>query len=140
MNKFAKKGCVRFLLLTCSLLVLSACATNRGAETSVEKRVTERWDLLLGGDLAGAYSYLSPAYRSSVSSIQYQRSILLKRVKWTDATHVSSDCIENTCKVKISLGYALYGAVPGVKEFNGKQTVTESWVLVNDVWYLVPKD
>jgi len=139
MKKFTYNGRVRLVLFVFSLIVLSACATSGGVNSSIEKRVDERWNLLFSGDLAGAYEYLSPGYRSSVSSIQYQRAVLLQQVKWTDATYIESDCSEVTCKVKILLGYSVYGAVPGAQEFKGQQTVVESWVLVDDNWYMVPK-
>ena len=88
--------------------------------------------------MAGAYEYLSPGYRSSVSSLQYQRSLLLKRVKWTKANFIESECEEITCNVKFSLEFTVYGALPGVKAFNGTQDIEESWVLIDDVWYFVP--
>ena len=127
------------LFLPCSLLLLSACATTMKAESGVEERAKQRWELLLSGDLDGAYEYLSPGYRSSVSSLQYQRSLLLMRISWTGAEYIESECEEITCKVKISLGYALHGALPGVKKFEGKQTVEESWLLVDGDWYYVPQ-
>lgn len=120
------------------LLLLSACATTTHTENSIEKRATARWDTLLNGDLAGAYEFLSPGFRSSVPSMQYQRSILLKRVKWTAARYIESDCTETICKVKISLDYTLYGALPGVKSFNGTETIEESWIRVDGNWYFVP--
>ena len=124
--------------LCCSLLLLSACATTSRTENTIEKRATSRWDAILSDDLAGAYEFLSPGFRSSVSSVQYQRSVLLKRVKWTAAEYIESQCTETTCKVKISLNYALYGALPGVKSFEGTETIEESWVLVDGNWYFVP--
>jgi hypothetical protein len=32
----------------------------------------------------------------------------------------------------------LYGALPGVKSFDSTQVIQESWVLVDNRWYLVP--
>ena len=125
--------------LLSSLLLLSACATTMQIEDSIEKRATARWDALLGDDLAGAYEYLSPGFRSSVTSTQYQRSLLLKQVKWTGARYIESDCTETTCKVSISLDYAVYGVLPGVNSFEGTQTIQESWVLIDGLWYLVPE-
>ena len=124
--------------LCCSLLLLSACATTTRTENTIEKRATARWDTLFSGDLAGAYEFLSPGYRSSVPSLQYQRSLLVMKVKWTDARYIESDCTETTCKVKISLDYTVYGAIPGVKSFDGTQEIEESWVKVNGTWYFVP--
>jgi hypothetical protein len=122
----------------CILLCLSACATTSKSESSLEMRAMERWDALLSGNLDGAYQYLSPGYRSSVSSMQYQRSVLANRVKWTDASYIESDCTENTCNVRISLEYVIYGALPGVKSFDGTQAVDESWILTQGKWYFVP--
>ena len=123
----------------CSLLLLSACATTAQKEDNIEERAMERWNALLTGDLTGAYEFLSPGYRSSVSSTQYQRSILLNRVKWTAAHYIEGDCTETVCKLKISLDYVLHGALPGVKSFESTQPIDESWVLVDGLWYIVPE-
>jgi len=124
--------------LYCSLLLLSACATTVSTENTIENRATARWDSLLSGDLAGAYEYLSPGFRSSVTSLQYQRHVLLSKVKWTAARYIASDCAETTCKVTISLDYTVYGALPGVTSFNSTQEIEESWVKADGNWYFVP--
>ena len=120
-------------------LLLSACATVLPTEQVIEQRATARWDAILSADFATAYDYLSPGYRSSVSSVQYQRGILLNTVKWTGARYVESDCAETTCKVKISLDYTVYGALPGVKSYNRSKVIDESWVMIDGTWYVVPK-
>jgi hypothetical protein len=131
--------CVTLLALTCSLLLLSACATTESEENQIETRATARWEALLAGDLDGAYQYLSPGYRSSVSSLQYQRSILLQQLKWTSARYLESQCEETTCNVRFLVGFTVYAALPGVKSYNGTQSITESWVLADGNWYMVPK-
>jgi len=138
MSVFTNIARVPVLGVVCSLLLLSACATNVSKESTIEERATARWNALLTGDLAGAYEYLSPGYRTSVTSLQYQRSILVKPVVWTSAKFLESACETATCKVKMSVGFAVSGAVPGVKSFKGIQTIEESWVLINGQWYLVP--
>ena len=127
------------LVLLCSLFLLSACATVAEPKAaSIEERVTARWNALLSDDLAGAYEFLSPGYRSSVTSVQYQRNILLQRVQWTNAEYRSSDCTENTCDVSVALSFKISGALPGVRTYKGKKTVKESWIKVDDIWYIVP--
>ncbi len=138
MNNFANNSRVGLLGVVCGLLLLSACATSVSTENQIEQRVTARWETLLSGDLAGAYEFLSPGYRSSVSSMQYQRSVLLQQVKWTSAKYVESTCEETTCNVKVLVGFTVYGALPGVKSFNGTKDIEESWVLISGNWYLVP--
>jgi hypothetical protein len=130
----------QLLVVFAVLLLISACAATRTAEQIVEERAMERWIALLSDDLTGAYEYLSPGYRSSVSVKNYQRALLLKKIKWNDAKVIESECEETTCKVKISLNYTAFGAVPGLKSFDGVQTIEESWVLVNGNWFLVPED
>ena len=137
MNNFANYRRVGFMGVVCALL-LSACATPVSKEIQVEQRATARWETLLSGDLAGAYEYLSPGYRSSVTSIQYQQSIVRQQVQWTSAKYLESTCEETTCNVNILLGFTVYGALPGVKSFDGTKDIEESWVLISGNWYLVP--
>ena len=140
MTKSIFKRSYTFLsVLCCSMLLLSACATTMKPEDSIEKRAMGRWDALLSEDVETAYAFLSPGYRSSVSLTQYHRSLLLTKVRWTGAKYIESDCDETVCNVKISLDFTVYGALPGVSSFESKQTIKESWVLVDGSWYLVPK-
>ena len=104
----------------------------------IEQRATERWTKLLSGDIAGAYEYLSPGFRSGVSSAQYQRAVLLKRVRWTGAKYKSSECTENMCEVKFLLSFNVAGGLPGVKSYDGQKDIVESWILSDGTWYLVP--
>jgi len=140
MNMFSDTGRVRLMVVVCGLMLLSACATstNLSPESLVKERATARWETYFRGDLAGAYEYLSPAYRTSVSSLQYQRSVLLKRVAWTSAEYKESTCQETVCMVKFNVGYTVSGAIPGVKSYKGTQVIEESWVLIDGQWYLVP--
>jgi len=120
--------------------MLSACATTVSTENQIEERATARWDALLSGDIAAAYEYLSPGYRSSVSSLQYQRSILLRQVQWTGAKYIDNECAEEICKVRVSVGYRVAGALPGVQVFEGTTGIVESWVMIDGLWYYVPKE
>ena len=139
MTKFFLKRPNVFLTgLCCSLLLLSSCAITTPTDESVEERAMARWDALLSGDLAGAYEFLSPGFRSSVSSAQYQKSLLLKRVAWTNAKYIESECTETTCKVSILLGYTMRGGLPGVKSFDGNEVINESWIQSDGKWHLVP--
>ena len=141
MTKFILKRSPTYLsALCCSLLLLSACASTMKSGDNIEERAMGRWDALLSEDVEAAYEYLSPGYRSSVSLMQYYRSLSLNKVRWTGAKYIKSDCEETVCNVKISLDFTVYGALPGVKSFDSKQTIKESWVLVNGSWYLVPKN
>lgn len=130
---------LKIAMVVCGLLLLSACAAPENKQSSIEERAIARWDAFLAGDLAGAYGYFSPGYRSSVSSLQYQRKVLLQQIKYTSAKYVSSVCEETTCNVKVLVAFTVYGALPGVKSFDGTRIIDESWVLVDGNWYMVPE-
>ncbi len=125
--------------MVCCAICLAACVSAVTTQQRVEERAMGRWDALLSGDLAGAYEYLSPGIRSSVSSVQYQRSILLKRVQWTGAEYVEGNCEESTCNVQILVKYSVRGGLPGVKSYDDEDIVKESWVQVDGAWYYVPE-
>ena len=129
-----------FLVLIVALL-LSACAgMGKPPEDVVKERAQERWDLLLAEDFAAAYEYLTPGYRSGVSLNQYQRKLLTQAVQWTDAKAGKSTCLEESCNVRISISYAVYGAVPGVSRFDSKGTTEENWIRIKGRWYFLPPD
>ena len=130
---------VNLFTMLCSLLLLNACAATGSKENNIEEMVNARWAAVLSGDFAGAYEYLSPGYRSSVSSVNYQRAMLLQRVQWNSAEYMGSECSETTCSVGILLGYRVVGALPGVKAYEGTQEIQESWILIDDQWYFVPE-
>lgn len=139
MTLYSVRRNLKIALVVCGLLLASACAAPGNKQSSIEERASARWDAFLAGDLAGAYEYLSPGYRSSVSSLQYQRMVLLQQIKYTSAKYVSSECEETTCNVTVLVGFTVYGALPGVKSFDGTRNVDESWVLVDGNWYMVPE-
>ncbi|HSM68701.1 MAG TPA: hypothetical protein VK830_03230, partial [Xanthomonadales bacterium] len=97
-NSTVRSGALRASVMLL-IMALAACATSVKLESLVGERAQERWNLLLAEDYDGAYRYLSPAYRSSVSSAQYQRRLLLQQVRWTSARYIGSECSESTCKV-----------------------------------------
>jgi hypothetical protein len=136
--RFDMSNRLKFLVTSVCVLILTGCATSTPKAPDIEERATARWETLLAGDLGGAYEYLSPGYRSSVSSIQYQRSILLKRVQWTGVKYKSSECTEFTCDVMFLLDFRVAGAIPGVRSYDGKKDIVETWILSDGMWYLVP--
>lgn len=137
MNNVKTAG--RGLGLALAALILSACATtSKPPEEAVKERAQERLDLLIAQDYAAAYEYLSPGYRSGVTLNDYQRRMLRQRTQWTRATVGESDCSEDACKVRISIEYTIYGAVPGVSRFDSRAASTEDWVRSGGQWYFVP--
>lgn len=131
----------KLIWMSLALAVLAGCASGvtKPKAASIDERVMGYWGEVLEGNYLAAYDYLSPGYRSSVDSNRYQRTMLLKKVRWEDAKIIESDCADITCKVKISLKYTVFSAVPGVSSFSSSQNIFESWVLADGIWYLVPE-
>lgn len=143
MNIHPVNGRIRLMVLACGLMLLSACATStsksqESPESLVKERATTRWEAYFDGSLADAYEYLTPAYRTSVSSLQYQRSVLLKQIAFTRADYVGSVCEEATCKVRFEVDFTMSGGLPGIKSYKGTQIIEETWVLIDGQWYFVP--
>ncbi len=123
-----------------AVLLTSCAAMGKPPEQQVTERAQERLDLFLAGDFAQSYEYLSPGYRSSVSVLEYQRKSAATPMAWSDASIVESDCVESTCKLKISMDIVVYGAVPGASKFETKAVATENWIKSDGTWYMVPSD
>jgi hypothetical protein len=139
MKVFARSKVIRLLLIPVSAVFLISCATPMARQPDIGVLAQERWDTLLSGDLNAAYQYLSPGYRSSVSSIAYQRQVLTQKVQWTGAEYIGSDCLESSCKVQISLDFSLISVLPGVRRFDGNHTIEENWVKTEGKWWFVPE-
>lgn len=119
--------------------LLTACAgLGKAPEERVSERAQTRWDLLLSDQLEAAYAYLSPGYRSGLSLRNYQRKLLTQDVRWTGAEVIESNCSSDTCKIRISIDYGVYGALPGVSKMQSRRDIEEDWVLVDREWYFLP--
>lgn len=121
--------------------LLGACATTgKNAETRVGERAQARWDALLADDVETAWGYFSPGYRSGLSLSSYYRRLAAMRLRYTAARVIKSDCSEKVCKVRISVDYSVYGAVPGVDRFDTTSEVTENWIHTDGAWYFLPEN
>ncbi|MDX1461216.1 MAG: hypothetical protein R3348_09195 [Xanthomonadales bacterium] len=122
-------------------LVLASCASAPRAPEqpeSIEERAVARWNHLIAGEFEQAYSYLSPGYRTSVSLDTYRESLSKRKLDWTGARFIGSECDDARCQVRILLDYRVVGAVPGVRTYTGKSISQENWVLVDESWWHVP--
>lgn len=114
---------------------LAGCATINVDSAPEEKakvitqRAEARWELLIKGDLAGAYQYLSEGSKSATSLDQYKAKI--KPGKWREAKVEKVECEREICRVSVQITY-------DVKRMKGIQTpLTERWIIENgSVWYV----
>ena len=130
------------LLLTLMMasVFLTACATAPGSSGNfMAERAQDRWDALLGGDYAIAYSYYSPGYRSSVSVVDFEIEIRTRRVQWVSAEYMDHSCDESVCTVQFKLGYKVAQPVAGIPVWESFDTIDEKWVKTEDQWWYLPK-
>lgn len=140
MRKTLVPMAVRGMAALAATLLLAACAGTATRPEDVNTRAQARWDALTSGDFATAYQYLAPGYRSSVSSVQYQRELLTHKVRWTGARVIDSNCSDKTCKVSISLDFEVIKPVPGLNKYDGTQKISEDWILADGQWWYLPPD
>lgn len=151
------KSEMRILLLALTT-ALAGCATSgdraasgkatrdeaRGTspESILAERATTRWKLMIAGKAAEAYDYLSPGYRSLKSREQYAADMQNRPVRWKGVRHQSVECPPpgEYCDVTVEIDYEVTSPLPGVGAVASKAPVTERWIVLDGVWYLVPKE
>ena len=112
-----------------SALVLAGCAAveQRSDEEVIKEKAQARWDLFIKGDIRGAYEYLSPGARQTVTADQYVGSI--KPGLWRTARVERVNCVtRDMCEVDLTIGIM----------FAGKASHTplrEKWVRVDGKWW-----
>ena len=77
--------------------------TPEAKREAVTKRVNERWNALIKGDLEAAYALLSPASRETLTLDQFKQRTA--KGGFRDAKIVAVDCGAEVCTVKLRITY-----------------------------------
>jgi hypothetical protein len=95
----------------------------------VAQRAEARWQLLIKGDIAGAYEFLSAGSKATMSAELYKAKI--RPGMWREARVEKVDCEAEICKVVVQLTYDR-------KQMKGIQTpLTEPWIIEKgSAWYV----
>lgn len=151
---------MKFHLALCTALVvgLSGCAAGPGSSRSalpetakavegtpekvVLQRAQERWTLLVAGELAKAWDYFSPGYRSTMPREVWAANMAGRPVRWTKAKATEATCParEDYCDVTIEVDFVSRSALPQVGNIKATAPVFERWIRVNRAWHLVPAE
>ena len=129
------------VLVLLAVMLLSACATTSTAssEDVVKERAQARWDALLKGDFATAYSYLSPGYRSTITVVDYEIRVRMRKVQYRTAEFQDHSCEKNICTVRFKVIYSVVRPVPGMAEWENNSTVPEQWIKSDGDWWFLPQ-
>ena len=147
LGEFLKKRMCRItfkLQSTVAALILSAgvvgCAGSGGGSISSvqnepQKMVSDlavaRWEALIKGDFAKAYSYLSPGTREVMSLDLYKAKI--RGGTWEKANVNSVSCEHDQCEVKMAIEYSY-------RDMKSIETILkENWLRQNGKWWFVQR-
>ena len=114
-----------------AVAVLSGCASMgpKPPEEIVKERAQGRWDALVKVDVPGAYAFLSPASRSTVTLEGYKGSI--NPGFWKVATVEKVVCeTPESCEAYASIEYDYRGT-------RIKTPLRESWIKDGSQWWYV---
>lgn len=126
-----------------AMALLGGCAGMGGLSTdtpanvkqeAVSARAKARWDKLIAGDLAGAYTYLSPASRATMSLDVYKAKHKVGMYRSVKIDNV--ECKADTCTVTLHLTYDYRRN----RRTNSITTpLTESWIISEGQAWIVDR-
>ena len=122
-------------LMVGALAGLAGCATIGTSSSAEQKqkvvaeRAQARWELLIKGDVSGAYQYLSTGSKAATPMDLYKAKI--KPGLWREAKVGKIDCDAELCKVIMLVTY-------DAKRMKGIETpVDGTWIIENgSAWYV----
>ncbi len=119
------------------LLALAGCVDKANPD-NVDTRSVERWNFLIAHQAEKAYDYLSPGFRSTRSRETYAAAMNSRPVQWKAVKFNSKECDAERCKVRVDVTYSL--ALPGLagKSAETTSTQSETWILMDGEWYILP--
>ena len=130
---------VVFALLTASLILAGCASAPANRDQPAIDRAQARWDAIIAGDLESAYTYYSPGYRSANSLIDFGVTERMKKVAYTSAEYLESDCEESRCRIKFTIGYRVVNPVPGLSVYESKTAIEDTWIRTSGQWWYLPK-
>ena len=130
----------RFTLMSLVIAgaLLSACASfQTKPEDAVTQRANERWQALIKGDMAKAYTYSTPGFRAVVDLEGFRgRTGIAGR--WYDAQVVNVTCdTADRCKASIKLVFGTL--IPGFSKDRMTTHIDETWLLEDGQWWMFQK-
>ena len=125
------------LSLTALILLVSGCAIlyKQAPEKIVAEKAAQRWDALIANNIALAYSFETPEYRSVYSIEQYKKRVYGVGT-WQKANVQSVNCKAEKCIVKILIDAKIkFGSGFGSAETSS--VLKEQWIqsLAAEGWY-----
>jgi hypothetical protein len=128
-----------WMALGVALAAVAGCATlnadsaPEAKQKVVAGRAQARWELLIKGDVEGAYQYLSAGSKAGTPLALYKAKI--KPGIWRKAKVEKVDCKAEVCKVEMLITYDFrnrFGTMKGIET-----PLPETWIIENgSAWYV----
>jgi hypothetical protein len=117
---------------------LAACASLQSKpEDSVTERANARWQALIQGDMAKAYTYSTSGFRAVVNLENFKsRTGIAGRWHAAQVVNVTCDTPER-CKAVIKLEFSTL--IPGFSKDRMKTHIDETWLLEDGQWWIFQK-
>jgi len=95
----------------------------------VAERAEARWQLLIKGDVAGAYEFMSTGSKAAMPLDLYKAK--MRPGSWRGASVEKVDCVAEVCSVVMEIAYDR-------KQMKGIQTpINETWIIEKgSAWYV----
>jgi hypothetical protein len=108
---------------------ISVDSSPQAKQRLVAERAQARWQVLLKGDVEGAYQFLSAGSKAVTSLDVYKAKI--RPGMWREAKVDKVECEAEICKVSMQITY-------DTRRMRGIQTpLDESWIIENgSAWYI----
>jgi hypothetical protein len=114
---------------------LSATSAPEEKQKVVAERAEARWQLLIKGDVAAAYQYLSSGSKATTSLAHYSGKI--KPGMWREAKVDEVSCEAEICKVRMLITYELHKRGSPLNNERVQSPVAETWIIENgSAWYV----
>ena len=123
-------GCVSLLALgLAGCAGISVDSSPQAKQRLVAERAQARWQVLMKGDVDGAYQFLSKGSKAETSLEAYKSKI--RPGMWREAKVDKVECEAEICKVSMQITY-------DTKPMKGVQTpLNEAWIIENgSAWYV----
>ena len=125
-----------FLPLTFLVHCAGPQVAKEEEKAKLRSRIDEYWQYRIKGDVERAYQCELPAFRETVSILQYVNRFKLVRYVDAEVQEIDIDVRDATSKTKVT--YIVF--FKAFRDRKLSKLEQEKWVKIENTWYHVPED
>ncbi len=128
----------KYLLIFLALALASACTEQVDPVEVVTERAQARWSALIERDFIAARTFYTPGFQETTPEFDFRVDMERRPVRWESAEVESAACEENTCEVRVMLGYRIPSAPGQISNLGNTRPITEQWIKIDGEWWFAP--